>query len=605
METDEILVGKVNAQLSFTEKPVLWSNWKFKLSPISCCSSIKIVISLAKPNHNITVSGSDNNTTSKTYKVKIDGVGNPNTFKWNSDGTETYTNTGIAITAAEQSLENGIKIKFDATTGHSIDDIWTFTSTPANATISTISPINETIANMLSLPGTFNENSNIRYQVKIDSIGTNFGDACTFKWSNDAGASYLATNVVITAGEQILENDVKIKFPTTTGFTLNDTWDFTGLSISNSTKQDFSYIEGAHQDISMDSKGKMRFYVNNGTTPTETLSIHNNGRIGIGNSVSPLGNLQVNGDTSTNSNLVLLSKSSSTKVFGEDSNIYFTGIDGLSDGSNALETGSYSKIMGSSNETDANISGRLDFFTNNDGNNNGLTRRMSILHNGNIGIDLPMPQNLFSVSAKASYSGTATKTLGTIELGTTYNNDAILEGFVVFDDNAKTTSTITTITDTTHLIVEDNTSNITTNTNMDIYLPGLNVDNNGFVGIGSSKMNSKLQVGGAIAAPIKSILADQSPYTISIEDSTILVNTTGDNITVTLPNLTNSITGSPIKGRIYTIKRIISNSNTLTINTTGSETIDGAADYTTLTLNKSITLQTDGSNWYIISRYDA
>ena len=198
---------------------------------------------------------------------------------------------------------------------------------------------------MLSLTGTYNENSNKKYQVKIDNIGINFGDANTFKWSNDAGTSYVASGIVITNGEQILENDVKIQFPTTTGFSLNDTWNFTGLSVSNSTMQDFSYIEGAHQSTSMDSKGKLRFYVNNGTNPTETLSIHNNGRIGVGNNVAPLGNLQVDGDSNNNSNLVLLSKSSSTKVFGEDSNIYFTGTDGLSDGSNALQTGAYGKIM--------------------------------------------------------------------------------------------------------------------------------------------------------------------------------------------------------------------------------------------------------------------
>ena len=577
----------------------------YEITMFNSANSINATIT--NPNHNITIGGVDNNTTIKNYKIKIDGVSNPNTFKWNSDGTETYinANSNISISGFNQSLENGLEIKFDAITGHTIGDTWTFVSTPTNATISNASPISETIANMLSLTGTYNENSNKRYQVKIDSIGTNFGDACTFKWSNDAGSSYAATEVVITGGEQTLENDVKIQFPTTTGFTLNDVWDFTGLSISNSTMQDFSYIEGAHQSTSMDSKGKMRFHVNNGTAPIETLSIHNNGRIGVGNNVTPLGNLQVNGDSNNNSNLVLLSKSSSTKVFGEDSNIYFTGTDGLSDGSNALETGSYGKIMGSSNETDANISGRLDFFTNNDGNNDGLTHRMSILHNGNIGVDLPMPQNLFSVSPKTNYTGTATKSLGNITLGTPFSNDAILEGFVVFNNNAKNASTINTIIDTTNLKVDDTNTSIATATDMDIYLPGLNVDTNGYVGIGSSKMNSKIQVGGAIATPIKEIVFSKSPYNISIEDSTILVNSTEGSITVTLPNLTNLVTSNKIKGRIYVIKRIVSSDYNLTINTFGSETIDGSTSYTSLTLNKSITVQTDGDNWFIISKYDA
>tara|TARA_B100000902_G_scaffold292226_1_gene278605 strand:- start:2057 stop:9787 length:7731 start_codon:yes stop_codon:yes gene_type:complete len=563
-----------------------------------------ITTTITNPNHNITVMGSNNNTDTKTYTIEIFEISNPNKFKWKENITNTYSSL-FDITGFNQSLENGLEIKFDATTGHTIGDTWTFVSTLTNATISNVSPINETVSNMLSLTGTYNENSNKRYQVKIDSIGTNFGDTCTFKWSNDAGISYDASQLEITGGEQILENDVKIQFPTTNGFTLNDTWDFTGLSISNSTTQDFSYIEGAHQDTSMDSKGKMRFYVNNGTTPTETLSIHNNGRIGIGSSVSPLGNLQVNGDTNTNSNLVLFSKSSSTKVFGEDSNIYFTGTDGLSDGSNVLETGSYSKISGSSNDVDANISGRLDFFTNNNDNSNGLTSRMSILHNGNIGIDLPMAQNLFSVSPKTNYSGTSTKVSGNILLETPFNNAGIFEGFVVFDNNAKTTSIINEITDTTHLKVDNSNINISS-TNMDIYLPGLNVDSNGYVGIGSSKMNSKLQVNGAIATSIKSINTNESPYSITIEDSTILLNSSNGPIIITLPNLTNSVTGRNIKGRIYVIKKISNDTNIITVNTTGSETIDGLSSFTgQLLYNDSITIQTDGSNWYIISKYNA
>lgn len=62
----------------------------------------------------------------KDYYIQIDGVGSPNTFKWGVfDGSnQTPIATGVAITGNEQTLQNGVKIKFGATTGHSIDSLW-------------------------------------------------------------------------------------------------------------------------------------------------------------------------------------------------------------------------------------------------------------------------------------------------------------------------------------------------------------------------------------------------------------------------------------------------------------------------------------------------
>jgi hypothetical protein len=62
--------------------------------------------------------------------VKIDGTGSPNTFKWCRDGgTETWVATTVAITAAEQLLENGVYVKFGATTGHTLNEYWQWAMT--------------------------------------------------------------------------------------------------------------------------------------------------------------------------------------------------------------------------------------------------------------------------------------------------------------------------------------------------------------------------------------------------------------------------------------------------------------------------------------------
>jgi hypothetical protein len=54
--------------------------------------------------------------------------------------------------------------------------------------------------------------------------------------------------------------------------------------------------------------------------------------------------------------------------------------------------------------------------------------------------------------------------------------------------------------------------------------------------------------------------------------------------------------------RLYNIKKIDSSANAVTINTTSSQTIDGATSQVLTAQNESISLQSDGSNWYMISR---
>jgi len=97
--------------------------------------------------------------------------------------------------------------------------------------------------------------------------------------------------------------------------------------------------------------------------------------------------------------------------------------------------------------------------------------------------------------------------------------------------------------------------------------------------------NSTLQVGGSFAA---AITTKTSNYTASISDHTILCNAT---LTITLPDATGAT------GRIYTTKNI--GTGTVTISRNG-QTIDGASSQTLSTQYQCITIQSDGSNWYIL-----
>jgi predicted ribosome-associated RNA-binding protein Tma20 len=106
--------------------------------------------------------------------------------------------------------------------------------------------------------------------------------------------------------------------------------------------------------------------------------------------------------------------------------------------------------------------------------------------------------------------------------------------------------------------------------------------------------NSTVQVEGSIAMAIKTIT---SSYTAASTDNTILANTTSTAITLTLPN------PGTFPGRIYTIKKIGIGGidNQLTI-TPASGTIDGGSNYVIYNDWTYVTLQTDGTNWYIIKK---
>jgi hypothetical protein len=106
--------------------------------------------------------------------------------------------------------------------------------------------------------------------------------------------------------------------------------------------------------------------------------------------------------------------------------------------------------------------------------------------------------------------------------------------------------------------------------------------------------NSTVQVSGSLAMSITTV---NSNYTLTAADNTILVNTTAGAVTVTLPAPTN------FAGRIYTIKKIGTGGidNELTI-TPASGTIDNGTSYVIYNDWTFVTMQTDGTNWYVIKK---
>ena len=111
---------------------------------------------------------------------------------------------------------------------------------------------------------------------------------------------------------------------------------------------------------------------------------------------------------------------------------------------------------------------------------------------------------------------------------------------------------------------------------------------------GSGNANSTVQVSGSLSMAITTVTSN---YTLTGDDNTVLANTTSGSITITLP------APGTFAGRIYTVKKIGTGGidNDLTI-TPASGTIDGGNSYKIYNDWTYVTLQTDGTNWYIIKK---
>lgn len=111
------------------------------------------------------------------------------------------------------------------------------------------------------------------------------------------------------------------------------------------------------------------------------------------------------------------------------------------------------------------------------------------------------------------------------------------------------------------------------------------------VGIGTNAPTSKLHINGSVTLPI---VTKTTNYTATSADHTMLCDANTGSITITLP------TAVGISGRVYVIKKVDSSANTVIVDGNASELIDGALTQTLTAIYESITIQSNGSAWYII-----
>ena len=125
-------------------------------------------------NDDITISGNYNGSIKDTLRIKIDGVGTPNTFTWSLDGGSTWEETGVDCSTADTLLDFGIYVRWADASSHVLDDYWDSVLTAwavnlsgltadnnvygSGALIGTTLPIRDVLANVFS---TVDQNSGV------------------------------------------------------------------------------------------------------------------------------------------------------------------------------------------------------------------------------------------------------------------------------------------------------------------------------------------------------------------------------------------------------------------------------------------------------------
>ena len=383
-------------------------------------------------------------------------------------------------------------------------------------------------------------------------------------------------------------------------------------SILNQTVN-LGHIETSHYGTNTDNSGVMRFFVNNGNTENNLMTMTSNGNIGIGDQNEPLTLIHALTQDTTLECALLLESSylnipASQSVFDERSDIYFAGIQSITENHNAdIKYRVLSAVSGSKDDNILNLNGRLDFLVNNDTQPNGIESKMCVTHSGNVGVNIMQPANIFNVAPERRLISGEQNTISVTESGGTVitlnhnifsgltdeQKNMFIGGSVVVENDILTRANIVSVNLllSNKLTVDQNLSGYVNNI-IHIHYSGLNVNSsNGFTGVNTINPQSVLSVNGSLSLPI---INTTTNITLDCTNYTVLCNTGGGNITVTLP--TNS---SILNGRIYVIKKI-SASNICYINPSGSN-IDGVSGNYSITINYTfVKIQSDGANWWII-----
>ena len=206
--------------------------------------------------------------------------------------------------------------------------------------------------------------------------------------------------------------------------------------------------------------------------------------------------------------------------------------------------------------------------------------RMRITSGGNVGINTNSPTRLLDVNGVIRTQNAGSAGAPSIELGTSAQGNGLFY---------PTTNTIAISTNDTERMRITSGGEVLINTTSDAGDYKLQVN-------GNSYLNGVTKITKSVELPHTT---KSAAYTLTSDDYTVGFDVTSASITATLPDATTCA------GRIYVIYQYNTGiaSRGVTIDGNGAQTINGIATYSLLGWcdYSSVILQSDGSNWIILS----
>jgi len=182
----------------------------------------------------------------KSYRVEIDATGTPDTFKWSNDAGVTWKATGVGITGAAQTLEEGVTITFNATTGHTVTDRWNFTVDPIELTIngSFSAGLYQAFSGagtVIGLRTVYPEWWGAKADCNIyDGTGTATDNTDAFNKVLGSASETNPIDLVLSGGYAV----TTLVIPTTGYITIRGSGNITGFYCKDGTDGDFLHSEG-------------------------------------------------------------------------------------------------------------------------------------------------------------------------------------------------------------------------------------------------------------------------------------------------------------------------------------------------------------------------
>lgn len=332
------------------------------------------------------------------------------------------------------------------------------------------------------------------------------------------------------------------KFATATGFSSKATGlNSTSMGVNNESSGEVSFTLGSGNKAT--AQYAFAFGANNTANGIASLAL------GLGNTISTSGLYAIVGGTQNTAG------GASSFAMGSYNNA-------SGDGSIAVGTSNTTTGVNSAAFGEGNTSG---------GTNSFAIGTSTIASSGN---SLAMGNSSQANASNSLAMGNGAKTTGSNAIAAGYNTTAQAYASLVIGRYNTISGTTGSWVTSEPLFVAGNGSNAGSPSNaMVLY------------------KNGNLSVSGALDLPIVTVTAG---LTLGATHHTVLVNSTTAIIAITLP------TASTCPGRTYIIKRLSASFN-VTINRSGTDTIDGATVQTLTSQYQKMVVQSDGSNWYIIN----